>query len=51
VQGHEEQLDKVFLDFAAWKRLFAEWRNSGKVREWAAGLTGAGPAEPDATAH
>jgi len=38
VQGHEEQLDRKFLDFSAWKRLFAEWRNSGKVQEWAADL-------------
>jgi hypothetical protein len=38
VQGHEEQLDTNFLDFAAWKRLFGEWRNSDKVKEWAVGL-------------
>ena len=49
VQGHEEQLDKNFLDFSAWKRLFAEWRNSDKVKAWAAGLAGAGLAEPSAT--
>jgi len=46
VQGHEEQLDKSFLDFSVWKRLFEEWRNSGKVQEWAAGLI-----EPNAGAH
>ena len=49
VQGHEEQLDKNFLDFSTWKRLFAEWRNSGKVQEWAASLTSAGLAEPNTT--
>jgi len=49
VQGHEEQLDKNFLDFSAWQRLFAEWRNSDKVKEWAAGLAGAGLAEPNTT--
>jgi hypothetical protein len=49
VQGHEEQLDKTFLDFSAWKRLFAQWRDSDKIREWAAGLGGSGPAEADAT--
>ena len=49
VQGHEEQLDKNFLDFSTWQRLFAEWRNSDKVKEWAAGLAGAGLAEPNAT--
>ena len=38
VQGHEEQLDKSFLDFSTWKRLFAQWRNSDEVKEWAAGL-------------
>ena len=38
VQGHEAQLDANFLDFSTWKRLFAEWRNSDKVKEWAAGL-------------
>jgi hypothetical protein len=32
VQTHEEQLDKGFLDFATWKALFAEWRNSDKVK-------------------
>jgi hypothetical protein len=38
VQGHEAQLDKNFLDFLTWKRLFAEWRDSGKVQAWAAGV-------------
>lgn len=32
VQTHEEQLDRGFLDFAMWKGLFAEWRNSDKVK-------------------
>jgi hypothetical protein len=49
VQGHEEQLDTIFLDFSAWKRLFAEWRDSGKVKEWAASLISAGLAEPNTT--
>jgi len=49
VQGHEEQLDKSFLSFASWKQLFAEWRNSDKVQEWAAGLAGAGLPEPGVT--
>lgn len=49
VQGHEEQLDATFLTFSEWMRLFAEWRNSDKVQEWAAGLAGAGLAEPNAT--
>ena len=51
VQGHEEQLDKNFMDFSAWQRLFKEWRNSGKVKEWAAGLAGAALAETSATAQ
>ena len=49
VQGHEEQLDKNFLDFSAWKRLFEAWRNSDKVKEWAASLAGAGLTEPNTT--
>ena len=49
VQGHEEQLDKNFMDFSTWQRLFKEWRNSGKVKEWAASLAGAGLAEASAT--
>ena len=49
VQGHEEQLDKNFSDFSTWKRLFGEWRNSARVKEWAASLAGAGLAEPHTT--
>ena len=49
VQVHEEQLDKDFLDFAAWKKIFAEWRKSDKVREWAASLESALHAETNAT--
>ncbi|MCL2123495.1 MAG: hypothetical protein FWH34_05345 [Desulfovibrionaceae bacterium] len=49
VQGYEEQLDKNFLDFSTWKRLFKEWRNSGKVKEWAASLAGAGQADANTT--
>ena len=49
VQGHEEQLDATFLTFSEWMRLFAEWRDSDKVKEWAASLAGAGLAEPNAT--
>jgi hypothetical protein len=45
VQGHEEQLDAAFWDFSTWKRLFAEWRNSDKVKAWAAGTGNAGPEE------
>ncbi len=49
VQAHEDQLDAHFLDFAAWKRLFAEWRNSDKVRIWAASLESAALAESGET--
>lgn len=49
VQGHEEQLDKNFMDFSTWQRLFKEWRNSGKVQEWAASLTSVGLAEAHTT--
>jgi hypothetical protein len=51
VQGHEDQLDATFLTFSEWMRLFAEWRNSDKVQEWAAGLSGADLAEPNAAAQ
>lgn len=49
VQGHEEQLDRNFLDFSTWKRLFADWRDTDKVKAWAAGLAGAELAEPNMT--
>ena len=49
VQGHEEQLDTNFLTFSTWKQLFAEWRNSDKVKTWAASLASAGLAEPNTT--
>jgi len=49
VQGHEEQLDANFLTFSTWRQLFAEWRNSDKVKEWAASLASAGLAEPNTT--
>ncbi|MDR2695710.1 MAG: hypothetical protein LBC79_04950 [Deltaproteobacteria bacterium] len=51
VQGHEEQLDRNFVDFSSWARLFEQWRNSGKVKAWAAGLAAAGLAEADTTAQ
>lgn len=48
VQAHEEQLDKGFLEFGMWRKLFAEWRNSDQLKEWAeqmnaAGLQGGAP--------
>ena len=42
VQAHEEQLDKGFLDFGAWRKLYAEWRSSDQVKEWAVRLNAAG---------
>lgn len=39
VQAHEDQLDQGFLDFSAWKKMFAHWRESDAVKEWAAQLT------------
>jgi len=51
VQGHEEQLDRNFLDFSTWTRLFAEWRNSDKVQDWAARLRDADLAEANTTTH
>lgn len=41
VQAHEEALDKGFLNFDAWKSLFAQWRTSAAVQDWAAKLAGA----------
>ena len=41
VQAHEAQLDKAFLDFTAWRTLFAEWRASDAAREWATQLAAA----------
>lgn len=38
VQSHEEQLDRGFLDFNSWKTLYAEWKQSDKVREHVAEL-------------
>lgn len=35
VQAHETQLDQGFLDFSAWKKMFAEWRQSDAVKDWA----------------
>jgi hypothetical protein len=32
VQSHENQLDEGFLDFAAWRSLFAGWRQSAAAR-------------------
>jgi FMN phosphatase YigB (HAD superfamily) len=33
-QSHEAQLDKAFMDFNAWKKLYAEWKESPEVREY-----------------
>lgn len=38
VQAHEEQLDRAFMDFGMWRSLFAEWRTSDAVKEWATQL-------------
>lgn len=38
VQAHEPQLDKAFMDFGMWLSLFAEWRNSEAVKDWATQL-------------
>ena len=39
VQMHEEQLDRGFLEFGAWSKLFAEWRDSPAARELAEKLS------------
>ncbi len=39
VQMHEEQLDRNFVDFGGWQKLFDEWRSSPAARELAEKLT------------
>ena len=34
VEGHEEQLDKSFLDFGTWTSMYADWKKSDKVKEY-----------------
>lgn len=36
VQMHEEQLDRNFVDFGGWQKLFDDWRNTAPLRaNWA----------------
>ncbi|MDR2744061.1 MAG: hypothetical protein LBB66_02520 [Desulfovibrio sp.] len=35
VRAHEDRLDEGFLDFAAWRSLFAKWRQNPEVRDLA----------------
>ena len=39
VQMHEEQLDRNFVDFGGWQRLFDEWRTTPAARELAEKLS------------
>lgn len=39
VQMHEDQLDKGFLEFGAWRELFAVWRETKGARELAEKLS------------
>ena len=39
VQMHEAQLDRNFVDFGGWQKLFDEWRSSPAARELAEKLT------------
>ena len=39
VQIHEDQLDRAFTEFGAWRKLFDEWRQSPGARELAEKLT------------
>lgn len=43
VQSHEEQLDESFLDFAAWQKLYKEWRQSDEVKEYSKKLAAESP--------
>lgn len=38
VQAHEDQLDRAFMDFGMWRSLFAEWRKSEAVQDFACQL-------------
>ena len=39
VQMHEAQLDRNFVDFGGWQKLFDEWRNTPAARELAEKLS------------
>lgn len=39
VQMHEDQLDRGFTEFGAWRKLFDEWRQSPGARELAEKIT------------
>ena len=39
VQMHEDQLDRGFTEFGAWRKLFDEWRQTPGARELAEKLT------------
>lgn len=41
VQAHEDQLDKAFMDFGMWRSLYAEWRKSEAVQDFARQLNSA----------
>ncbi|MFP4314935.1 MAG: hypothetical protein ACOC24_04055 [Desulfovibrionales bacterium] len=34
VEGHEEQLDSRFLDFASWKEIYLKWKSTDEAREF-----------------
>lgn len=42
VQAHEEQLDRGFMDFGTWAKLFGEWETGPGGQELAKRLAGAG---------
>lgn len=42
VQMHENQLDQSFLEFGAWRKLFAQWRETPGARDLAERLSLAG---------
>ena len=39
VQMHEDQLERGFTEFGAWRKLFEEWRQSPGARELAEKMT------------
>lgn len=42
MQGHEAQLDEEFLEFTAWQKGFADWKNTDEVQDYLNRLTDVG---------
>ncbi len=54
ISAHEEQLDESFLEFGAWRNIFAHWRQTDGVKEIAVKMMNAATtqtAETSETVH